>query len=80
MKRFFGTVPPWGILTGVRPAKIAAEMLDMGMGTSAVKKTLEKVLKSTCKDSKSGLYYKTSQIRTSDSESGVEKLNDAKLK
>lgn len=41
-KRFFGTVPPWGILTGVRPAKIAAEMLDSGMSVSAVKKTMEK--------------------------------------
>ncbi len=41
-KRFFGTVPPWGILTGVRPAKIAAEMLDMGMDQASVKKTLEK--------------------------------------
>jgi len=41
-KRFFGSVPPWGILTGVRPAKIAAEMLDMGMEPSAVKKTMEK--------------------------------------
>ncbi len=41
-KRFFGTVPPWGILTGVRPAKIAAEMLDSGMDFAAVKKTLEK--------------------------------------
>ena len=41
-KRFFGTVPPWGILTGVRPAKIAAELLDMGLDFAAVKKTLEK--------------------------------------
>jgi len=41
-KRFFGTVPPWGILTGVRPAKIAAEMLDRGLDFATVKKTLEK--------------------------------------
>lgn len=41
-KRFFGSVPPWGILTGVRPAKIAAEMLDSGKTFSEVKKTLEK--------------------------------------
>lgn len=41
-KRFFGAVPPWGILTGVRPAKIAAEMLDGGMTPAMVKKTMEK--------------------------------------
>ena len=41
-KRFFGSVPPWGILTGVRPAKIAAEMLESGMDFATVKKTLEK--------------------------------------
>ncbi len=41
-KRFFGTVPPWGILTGVRPAKIAAEMIDAGMDFDNVKKVLEK--------------------------------------
>lgn len=41
-KRFFGTVPPWGILTGVRPAKIAAEMLDAGYDFATVKKTMEK--------------------------------------
>ena len=41
-KRFFGSVPPWGILTGVRPAKIAAEMLDMGKTFTEVKKTLGK--------------------------------------
>ena len=41
-KRFFGSVPPWGILTGVRPAKIAAEMLDAGASVATVKKTMEK--------------------------------------
>ena len=41
-KRFFGTVPPWGILTGVRPAKIAAELLDMGYPVDEVKRIMEK--------------------------------------
>lgn len=41
-KRFFGSVPPWGILTGVRPAKLAIELLDKGMEPTQVKKLLEK--------------------------------------
>lgn len=41
-KRFFGYVPPWGILTGVRPAKIAGEMLDTGYDFEKTKNTLEK--------------------------------------
>lgn len=41
-KRFFGAVPPWGILTGVRPAKIAASLFDGARTVGEVKKILEK--------------------------------------
>lgn len=30
-EKLFGFVPPWGILTGVRPAKLAMKNLDLGM-------------------------------------------------
>ena len=30
-RAFTGIVPPWGTLTGVRPAKVASELLDAGM-------------------------------------------------
>lgn len=30
-EKLFGFVPPWGILTGVRPAKLAMKNFDMGM-------------------------------------------------
>ena len=32
--------PPWGILTGVRPAKIAGSLLTSGNGVMKTKKTL----------------------------------------
>jgi len=38
--RFFGVTPSWGILTGVRPAKFAAEMKRSGMKKDEIRKTL----------------------------------------
>ena len=35
-----GHTPPWGILTGVRPAKVAAGLLGMGKGVIRTKKIL----------------------------------------
>ncbi len=39
---FFGYTPSWGILTGVRPAKIAAEMLHMGNDYNTIRQRLTK--------------------------------------
>ena len=35
-----GYRPSWGMLIGVRPSKVATEMLNMGMSKTRVKKTL----------------------------------------
>ncbi len=35
-----GYTPPWGILTGVRPAKVAMELLQAGLGVQKAKRTL----------------------------------------
>ena len=39
-KEIFNCTPPWGILTGVRPAKIAAEMYAAGKSYAEVRKEL----------------------------------------
>ena len=39
-KEIFSCTPPWGILTGVRPAKIAAEMSAAGKSYSEIRKEL----------------------------------------
>lgn len=39
-KKLFGFSLPWGIMTGVRPAKIAMELYGQGMRTDEVRKTL----------------------------------------
>ena len=39
-KEMFNCTPPWGILTGVRPAKIAAELADSGKSYSEIRKEL----------------------------------------
>ncbi len=39
-KKLFGFSLPWGIMTGVRPAKIAMELYEQGMLTEEVRKTL----------------------------------------
>ncbi len=39
-KALFGCTPPWGILTGVRPAKMAAELMTSGGELLTVKDTL----------------------------------------
>jgi oxygen-independent coproporphyrinogen-3 oxidase len=39
-KAMFGHIPPWGILTGVRPAKVATELLNAGNGILKSKKIL----------------------------------------
>ncbi len=39
-KALLGHIPPWGILTGVRPAKIAASLLKKGYGVLKSKKIL----------------------------------------
>ncbi|MFA5561887.1 MAG: coproporphyrinogen dehydrogenase HemZ [Eubacteriales bacterium] len=40
-KGMFRYTPPWGILTGVRPAKIAAAFLQQGLGINKTKKMLQ---------------------------------------
>ena len=39
-KELLGHIPPWGILTGVRPAKIASSLLAEGRGVLKTKKIL----------------------------------------
>ncbi len=39
-KNLLGHIPPWGILTGVRPAKIAGSILSEGRGVLKTKKIL----------------------------------------
>lgn len=41
-EKFFRISPPWGILTGVRPAKIARDLLNQGMGLKDMKAILTK--------------------------------------
>ncbi len=39
-KEFFGYISPWGLLTGVRPAKVAAQYLESGLGVMKTRKLL----------------------------------------
>ena len=39
-KAMFGHIPPWGILTGVRPSKVASELLYSGRGILKSRKIL----------------------------------------
>ena len=39
-KAFFGFISPWGLLTGVRPAKVAAQYLASGLGVMKTRKLL----------------------------------------
>ncbi len=39
-EELFEVTPPWGILTGVRPAKIAAPFVDAGMTSAQIRETL----------------------------------------
>ena len=39
-KDFFGYISPWGLLTGVRPAKVAAQYLKSGYGVMKTRKLL----------------------------------------
>jgi coproporphyrinogen dehydrogenase HemZ len=39
-KKMFGCVPPWGILTGVRPSKLAVDCLRQGKKIKEIKKIL----------------------------------------
>ena len=39
-KEMLGNIPPWGILTGIRPAKVAASLLYNGKGRVRAKKIL----------------------------------------
>ncbi len=39
-EELFDCVPPWGIMTGVRPAKIAIPMVDAGLDTAQVREVL----------------------------------------
>ena len=39
-KEFFGYISPWGLLTGVRPAKVAAQYLADGYGVMKTRKLL----------------------------------------
>lgn len=40
-RAFFGNTPPWGILTGVRPSKMATELIAGGLSYTQVKRTLK---------------------------------------
>jgi len=40
-KEVAGIAPPWGSLTGIRPAKVAAELLDKGMSDEQADRVLE---------------------------------------
>lgn len=40
-KELFGVQPPWGVLTGVRPAKVAAEHLALGGGIQKTRQFLK---------------------------------------
>ena len=44
-KELLGHTPPWGILTGVRPAKIAGKLLNSGKGILKTKKNQIKLFK-----------------------------------
>ena len=39
-KQMFGHIPPWGILTGVRPSKVAMELIEKGNGIIRSKRIL----------------------------------------
>ena len=39
-EELFDCTPPWGIMTGVRPAKIAAPMADSGMSNAQIREAL----------------------------------------
>ena len=39
-KELIGHIPPWGILTGIRPAKVAGSLLHNGKGINRAKKVL----------------------------------------
>ena len=39
-KELLGHIPPWGILTGVRPAKVAGGLMELGNGINKSKKIL----------------------------------------
>ena len=39
-KELIGHIPPWGILTGIRPAKVAGSLLHNGKGINRAKKIL----------------------------------------
>ena len=39
-KDFFGFISPWGLLTGVRPAKVASQYLEGGLGVMKTRKLL----------------------------------------
>ncbi len=39
-KELFGHIPPWGVLTGVRPSKVATELIELGNGIIRSKRIL----------------------------------------
>ena len=39
-EELFDCTPPWGIMTGVRPAKMAAPMVDAGLSTAEIEEAL----------------------------------------
>lgn len=41
-KQMFGAAPPWGLMTGVRPAKIAAGFFERGLSADAVRTALRR--------------------------------------
>lgn len=46
-RKLTGHVPPWGMLTGVRPARLAAELLEHGMSTEEVVSFFTRVYRTT---------------------------------
>lgn len=61
-KRYTGACPPWGMLTGVRPAKMALDIMKQGYGEDEAAKMLcEDFL---CTDSKAKLAVKTASVES----------------
>lgn len=45
--KFTGYTPPWGILTGVRPARVVSALIDSGLSPDAASEYLQKIYKVT---------------------------------
>jgi coproporphyrinogen dehydrogenase HemZ len=59
LSKYTGKIIPWGILTGIRPAKLVNEFLDNGIRKEAIISTLKKDYFVT--DSKASLLYEVAE-------------------